>query len=435
MAQQTYDLGPVCPIYKGDWSAKATYETLNMVRHGTALWVMTAKTYTVGSTPSDSSTFWKKAAQDGVIGYGSCSTAAGTAAKVVACTGFALVTGSRITVRFTVTNTAASPTLNVNGTGAKAIRYRNAAITAGYLAANRTYDFVYDGTYYQLVGDVDTNTTYTAATTVPKPAGTAAEGTSTKYAREDHVHPAQTAVSGNAGTATKLATARTIDGVSFNGSVDITHYGTCATAAGTVAKVVACTGFALVTGSRITVRFTVTNTAASPTLNVNGTGAKAIRYRNAAITAGYLAANRTYDFIYDGTYFQLIGDIDTNTTYAVATQAKNGLLSAADKTKLDGLASSGIMDVNYKSYKDYSLNANFTMPFDGLAVIFVTGSGWGHIKLFVNGTEVSRARMYGEDDANPCDSPSAFVRAGIVVQGQISGGSRISGTVRCFPGA
>ena len=48
MAQQTYDLGPVCPIYKGDWSAKATYETLNMVRHGTALWVMTAKTYTKG---------------------------------------------------------------------------------------------------------------------------------------------------------------------------------------------------------------------------------------------------------------------------------------------------------------------------------------------------------------------------------------------------
>lgn len=184
MAQQVYDLGPVCPIYKGNWSATATYETLNLVRHGTALWVMIAKTYTVGSTPSDSSSFWKKAAQDGVIGYGTCSTAAATAAKVVACTGFSLTTGARISVRFTVTNTAASPTLNVNSTGAKAIRYRNAAITAGYLAANRTYDFVYDGTYYQLVGDVDTNTTYAAAV-----------GTSAKYAREDHVHPERTTVS------------------------------------------------------------------------------------------------------------------------------------------------------------------------------------------------------------------------------------------------
>ncbi len=62
-------------------------------------------------------------------------------------------------MRFTVTNTAASPTLNVNGTGAKALRYRNAAIAAGYLAANRTYDFVYDGTYYQLVGDINTDST------------------------------------------------------------------------------------------------------------------------------------------------------------------------------------------------------------------------------------------------------------------------------------
>ena len=146
---------------------------------------------------------------------------------------------------------------------------------------------------------------------------------------------APTSVSGNAGTATKLATARTIDGVSFNGSANIIHYGTCSTAAETAAKAVNCTGFVLATGARIAVRFTVTNMAANPTLNVNATGAKAIRYRNAAIAAGYLAANRTYDFIYDGTYFQLIGDIDTNTTYAVATQAKNGLLSAADKKALD----------------------------------------------------------------------------------------------------
>ena len=175
-----------------------------------------------------------------------------------------------------------------------------------------------------------------ASQTTPKAAGTAAVGTEkSTFARGDHVHPAQTTITGNAGTATKLATARTIDGVSFNGSANIIHYGTCSTAAETAAKAVNCTGFVLATGARIAVRFTVTNTAANPTLNVNATGAKAIRYRNAAIAAGYLAANRTYDFIYDGTYFQLIGDIDTNTTYAVATQAKNGLLSAADKKALD----------------------------------------------------------------------------------------------------
>ena len=133
--------------------------------------------------------------------------------------------------------------------------------------------------------------------------------------------------SGYANNAVKLATARTIDGVSFNGSANITHYGTCSTAAATAAKTVALTGFTLVTGAIITVRFSATNSAANPTLNVNGTGAKAIRYRNAAITAGYLAANRTYTFVYDGRYYQLVGDInvDTNTTYNTGTATTAGL--------------------------------------------------------------------------------------------------------------
>lgn len=160
--------------------------------------------------------------------FGTCSTEAATAAKVVSVTGFTLATGAEVTVQFTVTNTAASPTLNVNGTGAKAIVYRNAAISAGYLAANRVYKFVYDGTNYELIGDIDTNTKYTAASATPKDPGTAAVGTSSKYAREDHVHPLQTTVSGNAGTATKLATARTISltgvvegSVSFDGSKNV----------------------------------------------------------------------------------------------------------------------------------------------------------------------------------------------------------------------
>ena len=45
-----------------------------------------------------------------------------------------------------------------------------------------------------------------AATIAPKASGTTAVGTSTKYAREDHVHPLQT----NVATATKLATPRVI---------------------------------------------------------------------------------------------------------------------------------------------------------------------------------------------------------------------------------
>ena len=53
--------------------------------------------------------------------YGECTTASGTAAKVVDMTGFVLVKGVTITVKFTNSNTAISPTLNVNSTGAKPI--------------------------------------------------------------------------------------------------------------------------------------------------------------------------------------------------------------------------------------------------------------------------------------------------------------------------
>lgn len=60
------------------------------------------------------------------------------------------------------------------------------------------------------------------STVTPKPNGTANVGTDTGYARGDHIHPSQTSVSGNAGTATKLATARNINGVAFDGTKDIT---------------------------------------------------------------------------------------------------------------------------------------------------------------------------------------------------------------------
>lgn len=57
---------------------------------------------------------------------------------------------------------------------------------------------------------VFTDTKYTPASAAPKAPGTAAVGSSAKYAREDHVHPLQTTITGNAATATKLATARKI---------------------------------------------------------------------------------------------------------------------------------------------------------------------------------------------------------------------------------
>lgn len=183
-----------------------------------------------------------------------------------------------------------------------------------------------------------THVTY--STTAPSALGTASAGSASTVSRGDHVHPLQTTISGNAGSATKLATARNINGMSFDGSANRTNYGTCSTAAATAAKTVSCTGFSLVTGAEITVKFTVTNTASNPTLNVNGTGAKAIYYRGTAISAGYLAANRTYTFRYNGTQYELVGDvnIDTNTTYTIGTSSVAGItkLYTGTGTNTDG---------------------------------------------------------------------------------------------------
>ena len=110
------------------------------------------------------------------------------------------------------------------------------------------------------------------------------------------------------------------------------------TAAATAAKTVALAGFTLATGARVLVKFTVTNSAANPTLDVNGTGAKPIQYRGAAIAAGTLAANRTYEFVYTGAQYELVGDVDTNTTYSLATASNDGLMAKGDKGKLDGIA-------------------------------------------------------------------------------------------------
>ena len=144
------------------------------------------------------------------------------------------------------------------------------------------------------------------------------------------------------GAASQWVTPRVINGMNINGAANRVNYGSCSTAAGTAAKTVACAEYALQTGGEITVKFTVTNTAKNPTLNVNSTGAKPIYYRGAAISASYLAANRTYTFRYNGSQYDLVGDVNTNTdvnvvqtNLAVTTSNNQGLklpLLLASKT-------------------------------------------------------------------------------------------------------
>lgn len=93
--------------------------------------------------------------------YAACSTASSTAAKVASCAGFSLVTGAVVAVKFTNTNTASSPTLNVNSTGAKSIKKYGSTGPDTYMwNAGAVVEFFYDGTYWVMVNGTTATTTY-----------------------------------------------------------------------------------------------------------------------------------------------------------------------------------------------------------------------------------------------------------------------------------
>ena len=126
--------------------------------------------------------------------YGYCTTAAGTAAKTVSLyTGNGstadgtwaaadLFHGLTITVRFQYSNSVASPTLNVNGTGAKPIyRYGTTAPStsaASSWRAQAVVDFTYDTLLntngcWVMHTTVDDNTTYSSMSQTEADTGTA----------------------------------------------------------------------------------------------------------------------------------------------------------------------------------------------------------------------------------------------------------------------
>jgi len=113
--------------------------------------------------------------------------------------------------------------------------------------------------------------------------------------------------------------------IEFDGSNDITHFGFCQTAAGVAQKIVSCPNFKLIEGAVVIIHFSATNTASNPTLNVNSTGAKAIVYKNSAIPANALMADKNYIFIYDGVDYQFVGDIKTGTKSVASSTPPSSL--------------------------------------------------------------------------------------------------------------
>ena len=215
--------------------------------------------------------------------YGVCETAADVAAKTVTISNFKLEVGAMIIVKFTNVNSAASPTLNVNGTGAKPMyRYGTTAIstsasTSGW-RAGAVQLLVYDGTGW--IRHFWENSTYSNASL--------GQG-----------------------------------------------YGTCTTAASTVAKVGSLSSYTLSTGGIVSIKFT-NAVPANATLNINSKGAKSIYYKGAAITANVIKAGDIATFIYSSQYHlisidrwqddinNLQSDVNTKSTVSFTRSLTNG---------------------------------------------------------------------------------------------------------------
>ena len=142
-------------------------------------------------------------------------------------------------------NNAASTTLNINGLGAKPVYYNNTTTSASYIRANAVHLLIYEtltlsSGCWKLVYSYDANSyvTQTVTTTnaeygllftnTASPTATKTEGT--RFGANVTINPATNTItattfngslSGNATSATKLATARTINGTSFDGTKNI----------------------------------------------------------------------------------------------------------------------------------------------------------------------------------------------------------------------
>ena len=93
------------------------------------------------------------AGKDGQMLYATCDTAAGTVAKVasLAAGTLSLKAGATVAIKFTYANTASSPTLNIAGTGTKAMYIQG--VRDVYWTDGATVTFTYDGINWRVASE------------------------------------------------------------------------------------------------------------------------------------------------------------------------------------------------------------------------------------------------------------------------------------------
>lgn len=125
-----------------------------------------------------------------------------------------------------------------------------------------------------------------------------------------------------------------VEGMLIPDDIDYTfdkpYFGVCETAAATQTKVVTCDEFRLEKGALLAVQFTYANTATSPSMNVNGTGAIAICGTNGYyVNANMWTANQMVHFVYNGTWWIALNCLPATTARYGITMLSNSLNSTS----------------------------------------------------------------------------------------------------------
>ena len=128
----------------------------------------------------------KKGGNIGIYNEAICSTAGGTAAKVTNTTppSFTLTAGAKILVKFTYAISAENATLQVGSNTAKPIYYKGAALPADIVKAGSSLLLAYDGTNFNVVGDINIDSQYTLPTASDQTLGGVKVGTNLSIDQE-----------------------------------------------------------------------------------------------------------------------------------------------------------------------------------------------------------------------------------------------------------
>jgi len=257
------------------------------------------------------------------FGYGTCTTAEATAAKIATLASYALVKNGIVSIKFTYA-VPANATLNINNRGAKAIYYRGAKITSDVIDKGDIATFIYDGTNYQLL-TVDSNNPSTRIDLTGKTVDlndlTLADGVSHV---KKYIEKTTAGAANISNLPTKLANQPFVLDVEL-------------------------------------IRFGAANTDYITAQTIKGVGEMAVEY---------------YRWCVNGTWQAWTRRVFTDTTYEDATETAHGLMSVEDKKALDILKIPyGICDTpRATAAKEVTLD-NFVLNIGSTIVVKFTDTG------------------------------------------------------------